>query len=169
MHDAFKKIIEDAKKVEEPITKDTPIKSSGEMLATIKMREALDCGCCYKLPSPVLDMLAVELGLLRTSQERIKQIAEGKIIPTPGDSVEKNIIGMVEVTQKTIEAIFKYISGIVRLEMLFGSEMYTTTMNRHAEEYRTNHPKHVSNCFDNILGIQELILKMIEGKKSGIN
>lgn len=142
------------------------IGSVGEMLVQIKETEHLDCGCCYKLSAPVMDMLAIELGFLQTLKNSIKKIVAGEGYDKT-KSKDEQLTNLVDATDKATQAIFKYILEIVQMEHMFGMVFYTKAMNDHRDRFRKNNPSHTPTCFDNLLGIQEIMDKAIKAQAEG--
>jgi len=130
-------------------------KSVGELLVEVSKSHKMECGCCYKLSAPVMDMMVAELGILQTVRTMAKKTC----------SDNKKLMEYIDHSERMLGVIFDGILELIKHEFETGSDIYTETMRGYRNKYRRDHPL-ANGEFDHVLALNDTIEKIVEEYKS---
>ncbi len=124
------------------------------MFAAIKEDCKLDCGCCYKLSEPALDIAVTELTMLQFMIDEVENIAKR--------TNNKEILDMFDHNKRIMQTM---IVGLKELGM-GNVNLYEATMKIYARTFQMGRSIPKKEPFDHIVGMEEAISRIVEEAKT---
>jgi len=133
-----------------------PISARGLMHAIVQDHK-LDCGCCYKLSEPAVDIIVAELTMLQFMLDEVENILK-----------RENNTKVLEILDHNKRIMQVMLVGIKQMGVS-SEALYRATMNVYANNYHLANPGNKKEPFDHIIGMEEAINQIVERKKAKDN
>ncbi len=130
---------------------------SGAIRSMTRIKETLvlDCGCCYKLNAPAMDMIMSEVAGTRATLDDIRtMLKEGRS--------SSEILDMMDRDDAVLHTVQTGLREIVSHDYSTGVDSYRPTMELYAKTYHMMHPGEIKGLFDHIIGLEASIRRAIE-------
>lgn len=129
--------------------------SARGMLHAVKEDMKMDCGCCYRLAEPAMDILMTELLLLQHTINEIKIVTD-KLDSEAAKKIKKTI-------DHNARIMHVMITGLKELGIHPSESLYNKTMQMYAMTYRIMNKGggEKDSLFDHIVGMEASINSII--------